>query len=174
MTYAALAVAVVALAALAWLWFRVRDVTRAAVADFERWEQSVGALNLEMARIGRMGERLDDYSKMLDALHRRIEGLARVRPRVEMSEEQRRQLEVMWAQVACGECGYAHPGTCTRVKARTVDAQTDAGGRVLATRTTVEYWPNDEWTPPEGSITSLDVWGVPVPIPPVEESTAGA
>lgn len=115
-------------------------------------------IHLERQAIGRIRELTDEIGEM-----------ARRRPRIELDPQDRQQLASSWGAVMCQACGLAHPGECPRVSERVSTVRFD--GRNLAEETTrVSYWPNGQWEPPEGAVSSADVWGSPVPVPPKPDS----
>ncbi len=111
-------------------------------------------------------------TELFDRVSLRLNNLERTRARVEMDPADLQEMRAHWAELVCPNCGYAHTGACPRVKAQRVDAQTDQNGRVLSTSTVTDYWPNDQWQPPEGAVSAADVWGVPAPLPQVEANGA--
>lgn len=103
--------------------------------------------------------RLDDE---LAAVVERLVAVEATRPRVEMDPQQRAEMQAHWTEVLCPSCGYAHTGTCPRVKSTDIEEVSDPQGRLIKRMVHTEFWPNDQWEPPEGAVSLWDVWGGPV------------
>jgi hypothetical protein len=97
-------------------------------------------------------------------LNKRIDKIVAPLPKVEMSDEERTELRVRWAQASCVNCGDVHGGACPRVR----EIRYDAGGHIIR----LMYWRDGEWTRKPGTITAQDVFpsGItPAPEPENEE-----
>lgn len=83
----------------------------------------------------------------------RVETLSAPRPPAELTEEEIRELKVIWPRIRCQFCGVIHDGTtCPRIR----EIRYHPNG----THSRIIFWPDSEWgLPPDGSITAADVFG---------------
>lgn len=101
----------------------------------------------------------DQTEKRIKSLGVRID--RSVREPVELTEEQRRDLNVTWGILACSSCGNVHPGLCPRVR----EVRYSPNGNYER----VIFWNDDRWELPEGTITPWDMWGTVAPPPKDDE-----
>ena len=113
------------------------------------------------------GKYIDADNVVIELVNKEVRNLTN-RPHRELDPEERQQLQTVWSTAMCQHCGYVHMGTCTRIK----NVTNERKGAVVTE--TVEYWPNDQWAPPEGALSVEDVFGAAVPPSPTEETNAGA
>lgn len=169
LSLAALAAAALAVAIAVGVVWRVMLVWRllAAVirrvdeppAGDERVETLVQRLDQVDLLVGGIAGRVDQLAVTVDETVARVADLRRPRQPVELSDEQRQELAARWLEAVCGYCGLAHSGACPRVRTMTTETGVDPHGRPVRTVTHVDFWPNDQWSPPENAISAEDVWG---------------
>jgi hypothetical protein len=103
-----------------------------------------------------LGDRVDRLTARLDAQPEPEEEFT------PLDEEQKRDLRVVWASVACGHCGMIHPGLCPRVKEMRYQANGNPE-RII-------FWPNGKWAVPKGAHSYREVFGTEVPPQATEET----
>jgi hypothetical protein len=165
--------AIAALVLVVLVLARVELLRRARAGDAEGEQvfrselaDGLGGLSGQMAAIGdQMGEVADAaYEAMSES--RTILSASRTRP--ELTPQERSELQASWTALVCPHCGTAHWGLCPRVAKQTTHV------RAGASTVSIEFWPNDQWSPPTNSFTVDDVWGGPVPTRTGEQDGKGA